>query len=72
MKLDLHGVRHVEVPRKLDIFFWDAMRTGRTQVEIVTGVSTKMKEIVIDSCKEYKFDVNEMIYNPGSLIIKLF
>ena len=71
MKLDLHGIKHADVPRKLDIFFWEVMNSDRNQVEIITGISSRMKEIVIDNCKDYGFVVNEMYFNPGSLIINL-
>lgn len=71
MKLDLHGIKHSDVPRKLDIFFWEMMSIDKNQVEIITGISSRMKEIVIDNCKDYGFVVNEMYFNPGSLIINL-
>ena len=71
MKIDLHGIKHQDVPRKLDVFFWEMMQKNVTSVEVVTGISTKMKDIVIESCKDYGFEVNEMYFNPGSLIINL-
>jgi hypothetical protein len=71
MKLDLHGIKHEDVPRKLDVFFWEMMQNDRNQVEIITGISSRMKSIVIDSCKDYGFSVNEMYFNPGSLIVNL-
>ena len=71
MKLDLHGIKHEDVPRKLDVFFWEMMKRDRNQVEVITGISSRMKEIVIENCKDYGFDVNEMYFNPGSLIINL-
>ena len=66
MKLDLHGIKHEDVPRKLDVFFWEMMRADKHQVEVITGISTRMKEIVIENCKDYGFVVNEMYFNPGS------
>ena len=71
MKLDLHGIKHEDVPRKLDVFFWDMMKSDKHQVEVITGISSRMKEIVINNCKDYGFVVNEMYFNPGSLIINL-
>ena len=71
MKLDLHGIKHEDVPRKLDVFFWEMMRADKHQVEVITGISPRMKEIVIENCKDYGFVVNEMYFNPGSLIINL-
>lgn len=71
MKLDLHGIKHEDVPRKLDVFFWEMMKRDKNQVEVITGISSRMKEIVIENCKDYGFVVNEMYFNPGSLIINL-
>lgn len=71
MRLDLHGIRHEDVPRKLDVFFWEMMKSDKNQVEIITGISSRMKEIVIENCKDYGFVVNEMYFNPGGLIINL-
>ena len=71
MKVDLHGIRHHEVPRKLDTFFWEMIQRKVGQVEVITGISTEMKKIVIETCKDYGFEVNEMYFNPGSLVINL-
>ena len=69
MKLDLHGTKHEDVSRKLDVFFWECMQKNITQVEIVTGMSDRMKEIVINVSSEYNFKVDEFNINPGSLFI---
>ena len=71
MKIDLHGTRHHEVPRKLDVFFWEMMQKNVGSVEVVTGISERMKDIVTQSCKDYGFEVHEMYFNPGSLIINI-
>jgi DNA-nicking Smr family endonuclease len=71
MKLDLHGTKHEDVKRKLDVFFWECMQKKITQVEVITGMSDKMKEIVIDTANEYKFRVNDFNINPGSLFINI-
>lgn len=69
MKIDLHGVKHQDVQRKLDIFFWECMQKNAKQAEVITGISPKMKQIVRDVCKEYKLDVIEFSFNPGSLTV---
>ena len=69
MKLDLHGVKHEDVKRKLDVFLWESMQRNLRQVEVITGHSVKMKEIVLETCNEYGFEVNEGILNRGYLII---
>lgn len=71
MKLDLHGTRHHDVPRKLDIFFWEMMQRKVNQVEVITGISSNMKSIVKETCKDYGFQVVELNFNPGSLRVSL-
>jgi DNA-nicking Smr family endonuclease len=71
MKIDLHGTKHEDVERKLDVFFWESMQRNIQQVEVVTGISDRMKQIVISNCKDYGFRVNEKYFNPGSLVIDL-
>ena len=69
--INLHGIKHQDVQRELDVFFWEMMNKGVDQVEVITGMSELMKDIVIDTCQEYGFKVNERYLNPGSLIIDL-
>jgi DNA-nicking Smr family endonuclease len=71
MKLDLHGVKHEDVKRKLDVFLWGSMQKNLGQVEVVTGHSVRMKEIVLETCKEYGFEVKEGVLNKGHLIINI-
>ena len=71
MKLDLHGIRHEDVRRKLDVFLWDSMQRKIRNVEVITGHSYKMKEIVSEVCQEYGFEVSEGIINKGYLTIEL-
>lgn len=65
-KLDLHRIRHEDVDSKVIRFiekYWDSDE----EVEIITGYSSKMKNIVIKILEEYKleytigklFDVNK-------------
>lgn len=69
--LDLHGVKHVDVPKLLDQFLWEQMKKNRNEVEIITGISNTMLEIVINNLKDYDFTYNEAWQNPGKLIVKL-
>lgn len=71
MKIDLHGVKHEDVKRRLDVFLWESMQRNMTQVEVVTGHSTKMKEIVYEVCQEYGFSISEGVINKGYLTIGL-
>jgi DNA-nicking Smr family endonuclease len=70
-KIDLHGVKHENVQRELDQFFWQMMQKGHSEVEVVTGISNTMKEIVKEVSKDYKFVVQEIPLNPGALIVKI-
>jgi DNA-nicking Smr family endonuclease len=71
MKIDLHGIKHENVSRQLDIFFWEMMQKNVPQVEVVTGISNRMKEIVRKTCKDYNFEVIENTINIGSVFVKL-
>jgi len=71
MKIDLHGIKHENVSRQLDIFFWEMMQKNVPQVEVVTGISNRMKEIVRETCKDYNFEVIENTINIGSVFVKL-
>jgi hypothetical protein len=71
MKLDLHGIKHSDVKRELDIFFWRAMQRKLNQVEVVTGHSDQMKDLVFETCREYGFSVKEGLINRGYLIIDI-
>lgn len=69
--LDLHGYRHTEVSKMVDQFLWENMNKKNTEVEIITGISDQMKNIVIETIKDYDFLCKEEWNNPGKLIIKL-
>ena len=70
--LDLHGVKHADVPRLLDQFIWEQMNKKSREVEIITGISQTMKDVVIKNLKDYEFNYSEAWNNPGKLIVSLF
>lgn len=70
-RIDLHGTKHAEVQQRLDQFYWEAMQRGHFEVEVVTGISARMKEIVRNVSKDYNFNVEEIPLNPGSLIVRI-
>jgi len=70
-KIDLHGIKHENVQRELDQFFWQMMNRGHSEVEVITGISDKMKTIVKEVSKDYNFSVNDIPLNPGSLIVRI-
>jgi DNA-nicking Smr family endonuclease len=69
--LDLHGVKHAEVPRLVDQFLWEQINKKSREVEIITGLSTAMREIVINNLKDYDFTYNDEFKNPGKIVVKL-
>jgi hypothetical protein len=69
--IDLHGIKHEDVKRKLDVFFWEEIKRKSNNVEIITGFSDRMKEIVFETSLEYGFKVEECLGNGGCLIITL-
>lgn len=54
-KLDLHGVRHIDVRSKVIRFVEDFWGRG-INVEIITGNSIEMKKLVIEVLEEYHLE----------------
>lgn len=70
-KLDLHGVKHQDVQRKLDVFLSEHMMNGKESIIVVTGNSNKMKEIVNEVLKDYGLTGEPIFLNEGSINVKL-
>lgn len=66
-KLDLHGVRHHEVRNKV-IRLVEKNWGGDSEIEIVTGNSDEMKNIVGDILDEYhlKYEIGSF-FNSGCI-----
>mgnify|MGYP001067851180 FL=1 len=71
-RLDLHGVRHSEVSRMVDIFLTETINSEFSFLYIVTGVSDRMQDIVIETIKDYNldYDIGDP-WNYGYIRIKL-
>jgi DNA-nicking Smr family endonuclease len=69
--LDLHGVKHADVAKLLDQFIWEQMNKKSKEIEVITGLSQTMKQVVIKNLKDYDFNYNEAWNNPGKLIVSL-
>jgi DNA-nicking Smr family endonuclease len=69
--LDLHGIKHSEVQRVVDVFLWDNIQKKEKEVEIITGISEQMKVIVKDCMKDYNMECNDDLLNFGKIIVKL-
>ena len=70
-KLDLHGIKHADVYRVVDVFLYENIKRGSDEVYIVTGYSSRMKEIVNEVLSDYKLSSKEMWNNYGKLIVKI-
>ena len=72
MEIDLHGIRHQDVPRAVDNGIWECMQSKAYTLTIITGMSDDMKRIVMEVAQEYGLTVHENYYNPGALTIDMF
>lgn len=71
-KLDLHGVKHSDVHRVVDVFLYENIkRKGVNEIYIITGYSSKMKEIVNEILSDYNLTSCEMWDNYGKLVVKI-
>jgi len=69
--LDLHGVRHQEVPRKVDQFIGYHLGKGVSEVNIIVGHSDRMKEIVDVTLKDYNLNSEYTFLSKTTLLVKL-
>lgn len=79
--LDLHGTKHNytvhelhwhhDVFKKVDIFIRKHIQIGTPEVEIITGRSMVMKQLVNKILNDYKLYSLENISKPDKLIINL-
>jgi len=69
--LDLHGVKHSEVQKTLDNFLFENMTNHTKKVEIITGLSDQMKNLVKKVLIEYNFDYEEDLKNKGKINVFL-
>ena len=69
--LDLHGTKHSEAWQKVDNFIGQHIMKNTREVEIITGHSQGMKNIVNEVILEYGGKSQEAWMNPGKLIIDL-
>lgn len=69
--LDLHGTKHEDVSRKVDLFIGEHLQKGSNSVEIITGFSQKMKKIVENTLLDYNLDIKEEPMNAGRVSVRL-
>tara|TARA_B100001250_G_C19787132_1_gene784721 strand:+ start:1442 stop:1690 length:249 start_codon:yes stop_codon:yes gene_type:complete len=67
-KLDLHGLKHSEVPLLVENFIMKYQND--LPLEIITGNSDNMKSIVVSTLKEYNFNYSVGdYYNRGYITV---
>lgn len=64
-ELDLHGLTHSEVPILVENF----VLLNQTPLRIITGHSTKMKDIVIKILEEHDFNYGIPMFNQGTIVV---
>jgi len=69
--LDLHGVKHADVQREIDVFLYQQMQAQSTNVTIITGNSVKMKTLVQSVLAEYGMVGEDGFWNKGELPVCL-
>lgn len=69
--LDLHGTKHMEVPRKIDKFIGEHLMGGSKSVIIITGKSPEMKKIVRETLIGYNMNYVENPFNTGEVSVNL-
>ena len=67
-QIDLHGKRHSWVAEELLNIILLHYNEGSFPIKLITGHSLKMKEIVTQSCGDFK--VVEDMTNSGCLIVR--
>ena len=70
-KLDLHGTFYRDVNEKVHNFIGKCIVDKAQEVEIITGNSDRMKELVKQVLGEYNLKSESPIYNNGTLIINM-
>lgn len=69
--LDLHGIKHQRVKKVIDDFIWDCIKSDISQIKIVTGNSSDMKEESCSIIKEYGFSPSKFFNYNSYYIVDL-
>ena len=70
-KLDLHGVKHIDVPRKIDSFLGEHLKRGTNQISIIIGHSDNMKKIIDNTLLDYGMKSEYHFLTPTILTVSL-
>jgi hypothetical protein len=64
-QIDLHGIKHLQVEQVLN----EEFAGFDFPLIVITGRSSKMKELVEQIASNFKLNAKEMIGNQGRLIV---
>lgn len=67
--LDLHGLSHIMAKEEVEGTLLSASALGSFEIEVITGNSKAMKNIVIDICSENNFDYYVPSDNLGTVVV---
>ena len=68
-KIDLHGVKHQDVEYILENFFLWENRHQKQLIEVITGRSPQMQQIVTKWLDKYEFSYYIPAYNTGTIYV---
>ena len=69
-QLDLHGIKHEDVSRRCDKFL-TSIWGNHDCIDIITGNSDQMKQVVVEALKPYDVEIRPTLYNSSILRIYL-
>jgi DNA-nicking Smr family endonuclease len=68
-ELDLHGVKHQDVEHTLENFFLWETKNQKQLIEVITGRSPQMQQIVTKWLDKYEFSYYIPAYNTGVVYV---
>ena len=71
-KLDLHGMTHKAAKEEVEETLLTASNLGNFEMQIITGNSPAMRNIVLEVCKEHSFNYYIPSNNLGTVNINHF
>ena len=69
--LDLHGIKHKDVPTIVDKFIGTHLMNNTYHIQIITGRSEKMKHLVSRVLDDYELYATDHVLNSGMLTVNL-
>ena len=68
-ELDLHGVKHQDVEHTLENFFLWETKNQKQLIEVITGRSPQMQQIVTKWLDKYEFSYYIPAHNTGVIYV---